>query len=331
MKPDDVPRGILKAASVLFGVGVELRRRGYDRGSLPVHRVDGLRVISVGNLRAGGSGKTPVAEHICRRITARGLRAVMISRGYGGAMENTGGLVSSGEGPVVDPALSGDEAHEVARRLGGVQVRVGADRVAQCREARRSGARVAVLDDGFQHRRLWRDLDILLVCPRDLSEETALLPLGPLREPPAAAARADLVAGLAGDWEGQNGAPPVLFEISRTGLIDAAGDRPASAPKRVWLAAGIARPERFATTAREARFEIAGATFFPDHHRFAPRDLDRMSRLAGDSGAEAILTTEKDMSRLMGTDVGFPLFALGVEARPVAGEALLEEALSGVL
>lgn len=331
MKVHPLISTILTPTSALFGLGVGLRQRAYDGGHALIHRIEDVKVISVGNLRAGGSGKSPVAAFIAGWISRRGISTALLSRGYGGSMERRGGLVSGGEGPLVDPEMCGDEAHAVARMSRGVMVRVGADRVAQCRAAASGGTRVVVLDDGFQHRRLHRDLDILMVCPQDLSPRTRFLPAGPLREKAKAASRADLIVGLLQDWEGEDNPPPLLFDYRPTGLADREGGVTAVVPSRVMLMAGIERPRRFERTAREAGFEIAGSSFFPDHHRFSAGDVGRVERAARIEGADMILTTEKDMSRLATVSASLPIAALRIDAVPVRGKRLLEESLERVI
>jgi len=157
-----------------------------------------------------------------------------------------------------------------------------------------------------------------------------MLPAGPLREPASAAARAHLIAGLAADWLDAPDAPPVLFGYACVGLADRRGVISPIAGARVRLLAGIARPERFAATAREAGMSVAGAGFFPDHHRFTAAEVADQERRAVADGAGLLLTTEKDMPRLEGIATRLPLAALRIEATPVAGGDLLEERLAAL-
>ena len=325
---------IEKALAALFGLGGAVRNAGYDSRLLPVSCVDGAAVISVGNLRAGGSGKSPLAFHLAQRLREMGRRPALLLRGYRGRLEHRGGLVSFGDGPLVDSRLAGDEAVVAARRLDGVIVRVGADRVASARSAVTDGADAIVLDDGFQHRRIYRDLDLLLVAPEDLDPSTDRLPAGPLRELADSADRADLLVGLERDWSGRDDAPDVLIDYQPTGLVDRSwNDVPLDDRRdaRVHLLAGIARPERFAETAERAGFEICGTSFFPDHHRFSERDLERVEREAHDAGGELILTTEKDLTRLESFETSLPLRALRVDVRIARGERLLGRFLRSAL
>jgi tetraacyldisaccharide 4'-kinase len=315
------------AASSLYGIAAKVRNAGYETGLFPIREVEGIKTVSVGNLRAGGSGKTPFAMHLAASLQNRGLRTALLLRGYRGRLEARGGFVSKGQGPLCSPIEAGDEAYLAASRLKGVHVLVGADRAASARRARDAGAQVLVLDDGFQHRSLHRDLNILLACPEDLSPTTRLLPAGPLRETASQARRADLIAGLELDWRGWEETPQVLFEYVPTCLVlkDQRTVHLASqSGARVFLVSAIARPQRFGQTARSAGFNVVGDCVFKDHHRFRAREIREIETKASSRGADAILTTEKDLSRLMGAQTRFPLWALRIDAKISSGFDLLK-------
>jgi tetraacyldisaccharide 4'-kinase len=314
------PRALLAGASLAFWAAVGLRGVGYGSGALPVRRIPKLRILSVGNLRVGGSGKTPLAMFLAETLARAGVRTALVLRGYKGALERRGGVVSHGAGALAGSAQAGDEALLAAMRLSGVAVLAGRDRRALAALAACEGYRVAILDDGFQHRSLHRDLDILLACPEDLDPRTALLPLGPLREPPSAASRADVVGGLAGDWAQDD--PGFLFSLAPECLVDPGWKtHPLDAAycARAFLVSGIARPSRFARTAREAGLEVAGHAVFRDHHRFTSRDAQHVRREAVEAGASLLLTTEKDLARGFPRTDGLPLLALRVSVRLVRG------------
>jgi tetraacyldisaccharide 4'-kinase len=329
-----LPLPLKRTFGALYGLGGALRNAGYDARLLPVKHVRGAAVISVGNLRAGGSGKSPLALFLARRLVELGHRPALLLRGYHGQLEHRGGVVSKGSGPLVGADQAGDEAVVAARRLEGVTVRVGADRVASARAAVDDGADAIVLDDGFQHRRIDRDLDLLLVTPEDLDPATARLPYGPLREPADSADRADLLVGLERDWQGRDDAPDVLIEHAPVGLVDRSWRvEPVGLHRgeRVHQLAGIARPERFAETTRDAGFEVVGTSWFRDHHRFDESDIERVERSARDSGADLILTTEKDLARLERIEISLPVLALRIQVRVVRGERLLDRFLRSAL
>ena len=223
----------------------------------------------------------------------------------------------------------------LARQLSGVVVAVGKrrDRVGRAVEAR-FGRRVHVLDDGFQHLRLERDLDLVCLDVRDLQDQP--LPAGRLRERPAALARADVVllTRLEAASEAELRAletrigPARAFRVERhvAGWRTPAG-APEACPPRAFLLAAIARPERFERDAAAAGAAVVGRAFFRDHHRFRPHELAAVAQQARQAGADAIATTAKDVVRLEAVSFGgLPLIVLGIEAR-VADEPRLRERL----
>ena len=316
---------LTRGLSALFQLAIKGRSFGYDRGILPVRRIEGVTVISVGNLRAGGSGKTPLVAHLAGFFRDRGKRTAILSRGYLGTMEGRGGLVSHGDGPMVTAREAGDEAFATACGVKDVIVRVGADRIEQARAARRDGAKIVILDDGFQHRRLHRDLDIVSVCPQDLDPRTRLLPSGPLRERADALGRAHLLVGLESDWKDSDDPPAVLMEYSPRGLASFSDEFPLDHldGKRVHLLCGIARPHRFELTAKRAGMNVTGKTTFADHHRYRDEEIRQVVRAARSQGAHAILTTSKDLARLDGMEFDLPIFALQIVMDIVKGEDVI--------
>jgi tetraacyldisaccharide 4'-kinase len=213
-------------------------------------------------------------------------------------------------------------------------VLAGANRIENALKAKNAGARAVVLDDGFQHQRLHRDLNILLACPEDLDPLTRLLPAGPLREPASQARRADLMAGFERDWREKEEKPAVLFEYAPSCLVMEdwqTMELGARAGARVFLVSGIARPDRFIQTVQSAGFTIAGSRAFKDHHRFRQREIEKVEADAEKSGADAILTTEKDLARLAGVRTRLPNFALRIDLKITSGEELLENKIDHVL
>ena len=181
----------LAPPSLAYRLAVAARNAAFDRGLLRARRLP-RPVISVGNLAVGGAGKTPFAMLLARGLRARGLRAAVLSRGYGASAEGPffPRLVSNGAGAILSPREAGDEAHLLARGLPGTVVAIDPDRLrAGEMAARRFPVDVFILDDGFQHRRLRRDLDILLLDGTNPFGNGRLLPAGRLREPPSAARR----------------------------------------------------------------------------------------------------------------------------------------------
>jgi tetraacyldisaccharide 4'-kinase len=292
--------------SLLYAHLTRARRRFY--AARPERRRRLARpVISVGNLSVGGSGKTPVVELLARLVHTIGRRPAVLTRGYGRAEVTDGALVvSDGEALCADLSRAGDEPLMLARNLPGIPVIVSPDRYLAGRLAeRRFGCDVHVLDDGFQHLRLARDIDLLLAGDEEI-DRPSVLPGGRLREPLDAARFADALLWTGPARDARTGAErlglSIAFEVRRTpGALHGApfGDaRPAPGARIVGLAA-IARPRAFIDGLRAAGFDVAVELTWPDHHRFTPRDIERIQGAVAASGASGVVTTEKDMVRLL--------------------------------
>jgi tetraacyldisaccharide 4'-kinase len=299
-------------------------------------------VISIGNLSAGGTGKTPLVAWIARHLQAAGLAPAVVSRGYGGKAGPGPLVVSTGQGPRVNARTCGDEPHLLARSLKGVIVIVGADRIEGARCAASAGAGVVLLDDGFQHRRLARDLDIVVLDSRAPFGDGHLLPRGLLREPPASLARAQLVV-LTRVREGDRASgaiqavhaagysgPIVRAGHKTTGFHDAAG-APCAAPPRALAFCGIGDPGLFRGDLGAAGCATTGFHAFRDHH---PYTLSGWETLIAEAKAQGVplVTTEKDFSRLQavaGASLArAPLVVLRIET-VVWDERVLSEAVRG--
>jgi tetraacyldisaccharide 4'-kinase len=272
-----------------------------------VHRL-ARPVISVGNLVVGGSGKTPVVETIARLLLAAGEHPVILSRGYGRRRTADGVVVvSDGQGTRVPAAESGDEPQMLARALAGVPVLVSPDRyLAGCLAERRFGCTVHLLDDGFQHLQLARDINLLVMSKGDLDESP--LPFGRLREPLDAARAADalIVAGDEAETEAvasQSGVTLAFRLQLRQGEPRFLKEQGRILGRRVVAVAGIARPGRFFHALRAGGWEVAREFAFRDHHWFSHRDLRAIERTAADAKADVILTTQKDAARLALKDI----------------------------
>ncbi len=294
----------MSALSGIYGRVARLRRAWYQQP----HRQRHLEcpVVSVGNLVVGGSGKTPVVAALTRLLLEHGERPAILSRGYGRRDESAPIVVSDGSGPLVSVTISGDEPQMLARALPGAVVIVGASRYQTGRIAETDlRATVHVLDDGFQHVRLARDIDLLLMSAADLEEQ--VLPSGRLREPLETASIADavLVSGSSADRTrvqstvGASTVFEVVPEWAALRCVCPSGDVGSSIDAgRVVAVAGIARPERFFASLRAAGFDVAAALTFRDHHWFDARDIARVEDAARVAGAAVVVTTEKDAMRL---------------------------------
>lgn len=303
--------GIGWVALVPLSLGFSLFVRGrnllYDRRLLPIERPT-LHVISVGNLTVGGTGKTPTVLWLAQALQQRGYRVGILTRGYKG--ENAGiTLVGTKGQPRVTPAAVGDEPVMLARTFSGVVI-AGRDRAAAARFARTHFALdVVVVDDGFQHRRLDRDIDLLLVSGLQGAGNGWLLPAGPFREPPAAIRRADAViitkseGSRQCDWPGvANGTPLFYGALKSTGLVTPVQRQWRELPlaflvgKRVLALSGIADPTPFYRAVREWDADIAEVMEFPDHHVYTQADWQAIS-LASQK-FDLVVTTEKDLVKL---------------------------------
>ena len=293
--------------SRVFGKLVETRGKLYDRGLLTVHRLH-HPVISVGNLTVGGTGKTPLVIELASRFLDLGYRPVVLSRGYGRRSRGVV-VVSRGRGPEVDWLESGDEPQLIARRLPSVPVVVGERRYQAGLSAEHEElGDLFLLDDGFQHRSLHRDVDIVSVDPVEWNQEDKVLPAGPWRE-----LRTAIERGHAACVQSVPGSPEInlpipsfetatlvegLIRDGHTLKIDEWTGGPVAA------FAGIAKPDRFFNLLEASGIEVTIRRSFRDHHRFSKTDLEDFENLP-------TITTEKDAVRL--PDMGF--FALRISAR----------------
>jgi tetraacyldisaccharide 4'-kinase len=283
------------------------RRREFYAARPDLRRRLRRPVISVGNLAVGGRGKTPTVACLARELVAMGERPAILSRGYGRRLAEDGVVVvRDANGMRADLDRSGDEPLMLARQLPGVAVLASSDRYLAGRLAEHHfGATVHVLDDGFQHLQLDRDIDLVIVAGEDLEAGARTLPGGRLREPPDTLLAADAI--LAADERvfalgpRPRHAPFEMFRMRRTmGAVQPSAPEGGEEPAVASLAmAGIARPQEFFEGLRAAGQNIVRTRSFRDHHRYSRRDLDRVFREARAAGAVRVLTTEKDYVRLL--------------------------------
>ncbi|AKU90618.1 tetraacyldisaccharide 4'-kinase [Vulgatibacter incomptus] len=338
----------LSPPSKVFGAAAAARRGLYGRGLLKQARAP-IPVISVGNLAVGGAGKTPVVIELTSRLQARGLKVAVLASGYGGQGRGAR-VVSRGEGILLDARDAGDEPVLVAKRCPGARVLVGPSR-AELAEiaARHLRADVALLDDGFQHLGLARDLDIVVLDGASPFGNGRLLPRGPLREPPSSLARADLcwiskvdegdpaaIERAAAEAERLTGEAPVRSRYRVSGVLS--GDLSSSEPlsslesRPVLLLAGVARPDSFRRTLTRLGCRVVGEALFSDHHPFTERELHGVLARARACGADVVCATEKDAMRIPAALRGHErIKVVRVETEVAAGADLLESALDAAL
>jgi tetraacyldisaccharide 4'-kinase len=292
-----------------YRLGLALREFQLRAGLKPVRRLH-RPVVSVGNLSTGGAGKTPLTIALAKALTARGVQVDVLSRGYG----RRSSLPLS-----VDPGGTaeqfGDEPLLIARDAQ-IPVFVAAERIEAGRLAEAASREVSVsasqqasvhlLDDGFQHRQLHRDVDILLLSSEDLTDH--FLPAGNLREGLRAAERADVFAVSADDpevaeWVKSRGWKGRVWRVRRRMDVP-------QIEGPVVAFCGIARPEQFFEGLEGAGLRVAARFAFADHHRFAASDMERVTSAAQQAGATALLTTEKDRTRLGAIAPSLPIQAI---------------------
>jgi tetraacyldisaccharide 4'-kinase len=305
---------------------VRLRNRLYDAGLLPVLRLP-CPAVALGNLTVGGTGKTPMTSFLAAALREAGFRVGVLSRGYGRAEGREPCLVSDGRRLLADAATAGDEPYLIARDNPAAAVAVGADRAAAAALLLASHPEVFLLDDAFQHRRIARDVNLLLVDGRDPFGNGRMLPRGPLREPLPGVARADAVVVTRGGGRCPDLLRPVLERynpqapVFHASIVPRRFVRPDGEPVDLpglkgfsaYAFSGIARPRGFEEDLGAVGLRIAGARRFPDHHRYRRQDLAEVAAAARSSGAEVLVTTEKDLVRMTALpEGGLPLVALAL-------------------
>ncbi len=321
-------RCLLRLAEIPYGWAMRLRNGRYDRGRAEVHRVE-VPVISVGNLTLGGTGKTPLVEWIARHQRQQGLRVALVSRGYAAADDG-----------------KNDEALELQLALPDVPHLQNRDRVAAARAVvEQHDAQVIILDDGFQHRRLARDLDIVLLDATEPFGYEHVFPRGTLREPLAGLKRADVVILSRADMldeasrhkvqqRVQQWAPEALWcEVVHgpSKLINANSEsQPLTslAGQRVAAFCGIGNPAGFRHTLSTLGGELFVWQEFPDHYRYTPENIQSLANWS--EGADVVLCTRKDLVKLSTVSFGnTPLWALSIELQFLTGEEAFESLLTG--
>ena len=347
---------LLFILSLFYGGLVKLRSAAYQRGMIKSKRLP-CKVISIGNITAGGTGKTPMTLYMAELIKRLGYEVVVISRGYKGELEKTGGIVSNGETVLMGPEKAGDEPFMLASRLRNIPVIVGKNRFqAGMQAVKNFNPDVIVLDDAFQHLKIKRDIDLVLLDSNNPFGNSHLLPRGVLREPLSALLRSDALimtrSGHASKTQMKKfiQSKPV-FKTSHTpyAYIVKKGkyipfetittssflyDFDFLKDRRVLAFAGIARNDDFLYTVESFKCDITDFLGFDDHHRYSDSDLNRLFRLAQKTNVEFLITTEKDYARIANR-TGWPtdLVVIGIEISFIndskAFDDFMKTALSG--
>lgn len=294
-------KSLLWPLALPYGAAAHLRARAYRKGILQQQRLPGV-VVSVGNLTVGGTGKTPMVLWIAERALAAGKRVGILTRGYRGdtAPSSAGGTESA------EVSSTSDEVQLLHARLSDrVAFGVGANRYVRGLELARRGVNWFILDDGFQHLQLARDVDIVLIDATDPFGGGRVLPAGRLREPRTALERAGIVmitrsfhapaveAAVQRDSEA-----PVFYARAELESVSAPFDphltEAEARARKLFAFCGIGNPSAFVADLRDWGFQVVGHTFFPDHHRYNDNDIRGIERAARAAGADGVICTEKD-------------------------------------
>jgi tetraacyldisaccharide 4'-kinase len=327
-----VLRGVLRLAEIPYGAAVQLRNAAYSTGLARTHRV-AVPVISIGNLTLGGTGKTPLVRWLAQWFLARGVRVALISRGY-----------------KARPGTGNDEALELAQQLPGVLHLQDPNRVrAAARAIAEHACQLLLLDDAFQHRRIARDLDVVLLDALQPFGFDHVFPRGTLREPPAGLGRAHIVALSRADAIDDDARRRIREQVRALapnaawlemihqprGLRSAIGQSSGLdtlAGRRVAAFCGIGNPAGFRQTLHSSGCELVALREFPDHHPFAEPDLVDLGVWAKSLGVAAILCTQKDLVKIDQTNLaGVPLWAVTIGLEIQRGGEELATRLNAVL
>lgn len=312
----------------IYGWIVDLRNRLYGKRLLDTFDL-GARTISIGNITTGGTGKTPLVAYVAGILADRGEKVCILTRGYGRRDPKKRVLVCDGETVLVDVATGGDEPLELAQKLlyKNVIVIADADRVSAAEWAKRKfGVTAFVLDDGFQHRRAKRDVDVVCIDATDPFGGGKILPVGHLRERLSSLSRADAIVITRSDltkdisdlkFQILNYAPRSAAFESRTivtGYTDLNGESIESPNDAVFAFCGLGNPESFFTQLRRSGLDVAGTSAFADHYWYSQSDIDEVVLAARNAGAAVLLTTTKDAIKLLDLKFEIPCLVVMIEA-----------------
>ena len=340
--------GLGRPFSPFYSIIMRTREYWYRKG---VFRSSTFKVpvISIGNLTMGGTGKTPMVQYLARFLKERGYKPAIISRGYGGATRERVNIVSNGSEVLLDASYVGDEPRLLAESLPGVPVLTGVVRKLPAAKALDMGADILLLDDGFQHLAIRRDLDLVLFNADVLAGNSRVFPGGDLREPVKALHRCHVFV-LTGTNEHNReraekfgrlleerfpGKPMFFTEYRFSCLVQQKkGGRRVPVARAVldsqacFAFCGIAQPESFRRTLEQIGVEPVAFESLPDHHVYRKNVVQQLVDQAEHFGATCFLCTEKDLVKLSDVDLGLPLYAVAMEVDP--GPSLAEFVLDSL-
>ncbi len=331
----------LPPLAFIYGLVIRIRNRCYDLYIFPIRKIQSCKVISVGNISVGGTGKTPFVSFLARFLKNKQKNVVILSRGYGRKSKGTV-IVSDGNSVLASPDEAGDEPYLLARQLSGTPVVVEGDRI--------KGAQfildefepdIILLDDAFQHRRIARDLDILLMDASQSRRKMHLLPFGVLREPFSSVKRGDIVCltkvnqTTDADWlqskiNKQTSAPIILCSHEPCQLVHIVKDKKHDLSylkdKNALLFSGIAKPDSFQQTVQQCGAKIIRHLKFSDHFQYKRENLEKIHQLSKSLAADLIITTEKDAVRITKClSDSNDIFYLSIHIKIIQGQKILED------
>lgn len=317
-KNDGLSDFILNFSSKVYEIIVNIRNKMYDTGMLETVKV-GVPVISVGNLTTGGVGKTPLVIELAKYFIAKGDKVAILSRGYGGSLSITEtNVISDGANVFYDSTQAGDEPYMIAKQTTGCIVITGKDRVKSAQYAiEKYKVTKIILDDGFQHRHIYRDFNIMLIDSKSIFGNGKILPAGPLREPLKETKRADKIIIVSKEENHipaekmsmrvaeSTGKPTLVFYVEAGDVYNIKTKEPLAYGEAVTAVCAIGQPKKFFAFA-EKNYFVQDKIEFEDHHTYTKEDL---KNIKGN-----ILTTEKDAVKL--ENLGFDnIFALKLNCR----------------
>ena len=328
--------------SCLYGLVVRLRLLAFSLGLKNIYHAS-VPVISVGNLTVGGTGKTPMADFLVKWMVQHNVPTAIVSRGYGGNYSAAVARVKLESKPGMSPAECGDEPFLLARRNPTVPVFVARRRVLGVKAAEKAGAKLIILDDGFQHRAVHRDLDIVLLDSQKPFGNGHIVPAGQLREPQSALQRSHLLImtrvqpGDSNVSPGDSNVPkvskPTMYSrhVMSQELTSLTGDVVSwdeLAGKKCVAFAGIARPDAFFSALKARNLTLSDEISFEDHQVYDAKLLERLFQVS--RGCDALITTEKDAVKLAKAEFLVPCYQVGVDLE-FEDTSLLDRLLQGLI
>ena len=336
--------GLLRLVAVFYAIGQRVRAGFYRRGVFKTRRLD-CRVISIGNLTLGGTGKTPMVMMVADTLRRKGFKPAILSRGYGGQSGEFVNVVNDGQQTLLSPEMAGDEPVMMAQRLKDIPVLTGRIRYETGKYAiEQFGVDVLILDDGYQHLPLHRDLNILLCDAARPFGTGVVFPAGELREPLSAMDRADMICLT----RCRGGDPTDRIDecnrrqmpVIQTGLrvqsvieLSSGKETGMEVVQHHPVAAfcGIAHPLDFFRTLEQVPVQVVNQKYFPDHHDYSADDLKAIENRAKQAGAKLIITTEKDAVKLKDHTFDLPVYAVRIALEILEGQKEWDRLLPGPL